>query len=271
MEIWKLSQIIGKRHNIFYRTTNQINWKYYFGIHSTDDLNDGYLGTGKLIKRAIKFHGKESFHLTIIQDYPTRKEASDHEKLAVTMFQVEDENCYNIKTGGDNECTYIMTDEHRRKLCGRTGNKNPNFGKKLSEETKKKISEKNTGRIVSIETRKKMSERQLGENHHTSGKTLEQMPHFGMKHSDESKDKMRIAHSGDKNHFYGKSHSEETKSLMRSKCKCKKPCEIEGIVYDSIKEASRSLDVSKKIITTRIKSNNPKWSEYKLIDLINSL
>ena len=36
-------------YHFVYETTNLINGKKYIGKHSTDDLNDGYLGSGKAI------------------------------------------------------------------------------------------------------------------------------------------------------------------------------------------------------------------------------
>jgi len=32
-----------------YKIVNNINGKYYYGVHSTDDLEDGYAGSGKII------------------------------------------------------------------------------------------------------------------------------------------------------------------------------------------------------------------------------
>jgi len=48
-------------HYIVYKTTNLINKKIYIGIHSTENINDGYLGSGTALKRAIAKHGKENF------------------------------------------------------------------------------------------------------------------------------------------------------------------------------------------------------------------
>ena len=46
---------------IIYRTTNTVNNKEYTGYHSTKDLNDGYLGSGKRLKPAIKKYGEDKF------------------------------------------------------------------------------------------------------------------------------------------------------------------------------------------------------------------
>ena len=89
------------KYHYFYRIENLINGNYYYGIHSTNNLNDRYMGSGSRLKMAYKLYGKENFKKTILQFFETRELASVYESEVVNETCVKDINCYNLKQGGD--------------------------------------------------------------------------------------------------------------------------------------------------------------------------
>ena len=83
-----------------YRIDNLINGKYYIGKHSSESLDDKYMGSGPLIKAAIAKYGMTNFKKTILKTFSTSEEAFEHEAQIVTMAEVNDPMCYNIQPGG---------------------------------------------------------------------------------------------------------------------------------------------------------------------------
>ena len=75
-----------------YKTTNKINGKIYIGCHQTTNITDEYLGSGKLLKRAIEKYGKENFVREIIASFKTDKEMFDEEKILISKLKPE----YNL-------------------------------------------------------------------------------------------------------------------------------------------------------------------------------
>ena len=66
-----------------YKITNLINGKMYIGQHRTNNLDDGYMGSGKLIKRAIKKYGVENFKKEIQGFYEDMEELNYMERVLV--------------------------------------------------------------------------------------------------------------------------------------------------------------------------------------------
>ena len=64
------------KYNYFYKITNNINGHYYYGIHSTDNLDDGYMGSGSILNYAYKIYGIENFTKEIIKFFENREECS---------------------------------------------------------------------------------------------------------------------------------------------------------------------------------------------------
>lgn len=90
----------GKQIHYFYKIVNKINGHFYYGIHSTYDINDGYMGSGPGIRAAIKEFGKENFEKEILKEFPSRFQALEYEKEIVNQILVKDKSCYNRTIGG---------------------------------------------------------------------------------------------------------------------------------------------------------------------------
>lgn len=88
-------------YHYLYKVTNNLNLKYYIGIHSTDDLNDSYLGSGVSIIKAVQKYGRENFSKEILEFFDTREEALIKESEIVTEDLVLCEQCYNLTVGGN--------------------------------------------------------------------------------------------------------------------------------------------------------------------------
>jgi len=89
-----------KKYNYFYRITNNLNNHFYYGVHSTNDLNDGYMGSGKRLKYAYEKYGIENFSKEILKFFENRNDAYKFESEVVTESLVKDNKCYNCTVGG---------------------------------------------------------------------------------------------------------------------------------------------------------------------------
>ena len=85
---------------LIYKTTNLLNNKYYIGCHQTDNLNDGYLGSGKHLRYAIKKYGKNNFKFEIMYFLSSKEEMFELERSIVNEDLVNNPLTYNLKIGG---------------------------------------------------------------------------------------------------------------------------------------------------------------------------
>lgn len=85
---------------IIYKTTNTLNGKYYIGYHATNDLGDGYLGSGIALTRAVRKYGRQNFRREILYVFETEHEARKREREVITEDVISDPNSYNLAEGG---------------------------------------------------------------------------------------------------------------------------------------------------------------------------
>jgi len=146
---------------IVYETTNLVNNKKYRGAHICQSLDDGYLGSGRLIKKAISKYGFSSFKREILIQCDDVETMFEQESLYVNKDWVSDPTTYNLKIGGEGGWDYInkeclrwneekkllhSIEMKKKREIGEWGPKNPTYGfkgKSHSSETRKIISQNN--------------------------------------------------------------------------------------------------------------------------------
>lgn len=90
-------------HFTVYKITNKTNKKFYIGAHKTSNLNDEYMGSGKLITRAIKKYGLENFEKEILYVFESEQDMFSKEKELITEMKPP----YNLHEGGNGGFEYI--------------------------------------------------------------------------------------------------------------------------------------------------------------------
>lgn len=150
-----------KTYNYVYVTTNMVNNKQYVGDHSTNNLNDGYLGSGLYLRNSIKKYGKEKFKKEILEFFGTKQEAFDSQIIWINKFTTLTPNGYNISpNGGYGNKKCYLSDETKNKIS--KNNSKFWLGKKMSDESKEKNRKKHLNKITSDETKSKISNSLLG-------------------------------------------------------------------------------------------------------------
>ncbi len=89
-----------RKYHIVYQTTNILNNMIYIGAHSTDTLEDGYLGSGHRLTLAIEKYGIESFRREILYTFDNPIEMFSKESSIVNSEFLKRPDVYNIVEGG---------------------------------------------------------------------------------------------------------------------------------------------------------------------------
>lgn len=200
---------------IIYKTTNTINGKIYVGLDTKNNPN--YLGSGKILKLAIKKYGKENFKKQIIVE---SLKISIEEAKEIEVFWINKLNATNPEIGYNirNSLVYSnygikRSDEFKNKLSElNKGENNRMYGKHHSEETKKILKEKLNGEKSPL----------FGKHHSEKTKKILSEQKKGIPISEKARKNMR-ANDGENNPMHGKHHSEKTKKKISETHKNQKP------------------------------------------------
>jgi group I intron endonuclease len=274
-----------------YRIYNIVNSKQYVGStenitnrwkkHSTDLQQNKHHNI--YLQRSYNKHGANNFLFEIIEECDIRDKFELHN---IEQRYLDNEpNLYNIgrkASGGDNRTNHplnneislrtsktirhnisLLSEEDRKRKFGKLGDKNGMFGKTHTQDVKdaarvRMLKLQEDGIIVS----------RLGRTN---------IDLFGEEKAKEASRKLSEygkTRTGNKNPFYGRHHTEETKQKIRdTKNKIPisertknnsqiTPVQINGVNYMSLSEAGRQLQISPPMLIYRIRSTKEKYSGY---------
>jgi len=146
-----------KKYHFVYITRRIGTPYYYYGVHSTNNINDGYIGSGYHFLNAVRKYGKESFSREIIKFFESHDEALKFENEIITKEVLEDEYCYNIQHGGKgSKDEHSLSTKEKMSLSAKERKIPQETRNKLKESMKRKI--ELYGYYHSEETRKRISE-----------------------------------------------------------------------------------------------------------------
>lgn len=160
---------------LIYKHTNIKNKKVYIGQTSFANPEKRWGVNGEKYKtctyfyHAILKYGWDNFTHEILERDLSQEEASNKEKYYIRLYKSnKKEYGYNLTTGGEKQKKLSplaiqkmskakkgipLSEEHKKNISkAMSGNKNPNYGKKCSDDIRKKISDKKSKPIQCIET-----------------------------------------------------------------------------------------------------------------------
>lgn len=242
---------------IIYKITNKLNGKVYIGkttktIEERKFEHERKINVrGQVIYQAFRKYGLDSFDWDVIDSANDEDSLNRKEMYWISHYNSYGHDGYNMTIGGEGFAK---------------GELHPNFGKKVSEET-----------------RRKMSERLKGENHFRFGKPLSEEhkqklreAHKNYHFTDEHKAKISEACKGEKNGFFGKNHSEEARVKMSEAKKGGKSKHARAVVkltlegmfverFDSGKEGADSVEGQKNGVYVACKGKRPSYKGFKWV------
>ncbi|MFA5396059.1 MAG: NUMOD3 domain-containing DNA-binding protein [Methanogenium sp.] len=133
-----------KKYHYIYKITNVLNNKYYIGMHSTDNLKDGYFGSGHKLADAKRYYGIHNFKKDILEFLPNRSSLKKREKYLVNEDLLKDPLCMNLMHGGIGG--FISDEQQLRRsiagvaACKRLWKENGDWAKKNRQRSSRTMS-----------------------------------------------------------------------------------------------------------------------------------
>ena len=220
-----------KLYGYVYETTCKVNGKKYIGQHKSRKIDENYLGSGTVQRRAVKKYGKDNFTIKILQVCNNALELNAAEQLHIAENNaVQSSEFYNLINYGT-QCQFSAETRSKMSEAAKRRSSLPEFKQRMSKlhsgktipqdvilkrtETLKRTYELNghplKGRKLPAETVQRMIESRKGYTH--SVETREKISQ-SLKAAFANRDQ-----SGENNPFYGKHHSEQTRSHLSKSIK----------------------------------------------------
>jgi hypothetical protein len=111
-----------KKYHYIYKTTCLITGKFYIGMHSTSNLEDGYLGSEKILGYSRRKYGDENHKKEILEFLNSRAELKVREAQLVNEDILKESLCINLKIGGEGGWEFITKFLSKQQLKDRAIN-----------------------------------------------------------------------------------------------------------------------------------------------------
>ena len=178
--------------NEVYLITNRVNGKRYVGItcrgyleRFKEHVHESLSGSTCILHNAIRKYGVANFDVMMLESNISDSDIENKEQEYIKLYNTFYTSGigYNMTEGGGGMCGYKHTEEVKHRISRSL------MGHECSESRNLKIKESMTGREYKDEWRKALSESRLGRF------TGEDNPFFGKHHSDDTKSKVSAANT----------------------------------------------------------------------------
>ena len=176
-----------KKYHYIYKTTCTVTGKFYVGMHSSDSLDDGYLGSGKILGYSRKKYGDENHVREILEFCASRDELKQREKEIVNEEMLANPLNINLKYGGEGGFDHLNDSSLEHRLRAARGANKTNALRRGTE-LARRIAR------TALETKKRNG---------THPKWTYHLGMLGKTHSKQTRDKLSMAQSKERNSQYG--------------------------------------------------------------------